>query len=359
MATFTTLHRRMPALLASGISIELKSAPGRGKSEFIQAQPERMSKLTGKPWGFATMFLATMTPSDLMGYMVPATHTDGRLVSKFTIPPWAITEDGRVSDEFENGILFLDEFGQGEADVKRASAELLLNKRIGGYRLKPGWSVIAASNRDKDRSGVTKSFDFVINRRMEINITDDIRSWEDWAFAHGVSPIAIAFAAQNPQIVFADGVPTEQGPWCTPRSLVMCDNVLKAMATGDGKYPQDPDAVEFAAGLIGQGAAAQMFAFIRLDHEMPRYEDIIRSPKTVKVPEAPDAQMLVCHTLASRVGLDDIEPVIKYVERLPKEFSVTFIRAAARRAPEIGDSDAVGFWCQGNSRLMAAVSKLD
>jgi len=239
---FNDLKRRIPALLDSGVSIELVSAPGRGKSEFVRDTIAALSKRDGKQWGFATCFLATMTPSDLMGYMVPGMR-DGVKVSEFTMPPWMLTVDGKRVDQFERGILFLDEFGQGEADVKRASAELLLNRQLGPWKLPDGWSVIAATNRAKDRSGVTKSFDFVINRRAEINITDDLQSWEDWAFSHGVDPTVITFANQNPQIVFSDGVPDKQGPWCTPRSLVMADQTEENVGIDDDLH--------LFAGVIG------------------------------------------------------------------------------------------------------------
>jgi hypothetical protein len=352
---FKELSQVIPAVLDSGISMEIRSAPGRGKSEFIEQTVERMSQRDGKRWGFATCFLATMTPSDLLGYMMPQTRQDGVMVSQFTLPPWMQTVDGKPVTQFERGILFLDEFGQGEADVKRAAAELLLNRRLGPHALPRGWSVIAASNRSSDRSGVTKSFDFVINRRIEINITDDLAAWEDWAWERGVHPTFITFANQNSQVVFADGVPEKQGPWCTPRSLVMCSKLLGAMADEHGNIPTDAQAIELAGGLIGQGAAAQLFAMIRLGQEMPKYQDIVSDPKGCRVPDKTDARMLVCFSLAARVTEDDVDPVVTYVERFPKEYSVTFAKAAVRRDRDLINTAAFGSWAVRNASLMAAV----
>lgn len=352
---FTDLEARFPALLDSGISIELLSAPGRGKSEFVKQSVARMSDRDGRPWGFATMFLATMTPSDLLGYMVPAKAADGSMASVFTRPAWMTTVDGHDVREFERGILFLDEFGQGEADVKRASAELLLNRQLGPHRLPDGWSVVAASNRASDRSGVTKSFDFVINRRLQIEITDDLKSWEDWAIDNAVDPLFVAFAVQNPHIVFADGVPEKQGPWCTPRSLVMASRVLARLA-GDGAIPTDASAVELTAGLIGEGAAAQLFAFVRLGQEMPEFEDIVAAPAKVKVSQKPDANMLICYQLAARVDATNADPVIEYIERLPKEFAVTFAKTACRREPKLVTTKAFGNWCRNNASLVTLLA---
>lgn len=353
---FTDLASRFPAILDSGISVELLSAPGRGKSEFVKQTVSRMGERDGKPWGFATMFLATMTPSDLLGYMVPTKAADGAMSSVFTRPAWMTTVDGKDVREYERGILFLDEFGQGEADVKRASAELLLNRQLGPHRLPDGWSVIAASNRASDRSGVTKSFDFVINRRLQIEISDDLNSWEAWAIDNNVDPLFVAFAVQNPHIVFSDGVPEKQGPWCTPRSLVMTSQVLAHLTPEGKQLPTDASAVEIAAGLIGEGAAAQLFAFVRLGQEMPKFEDIVKDPKKVRVSDKPDANMLICYQLAARIDISTAEPVIEYVERLPKEFAVTFAKTACRRDPKLIGTKAFGNWCRTNASLVTLLA---
>lgn len=345
----------------AGISVELISSPGRGKSEFVRALRDELSARDGEEWGFQTLFLATQQPCDLIGYLFKGEmELEGEKVTITdpSMPLWMRSEDGKPVTHYKRGILFLDEYGQGEGDVKRASAELLLNHKLGPWELPDGWAVVAASNKSTDRSGVTKSFDFVINRRNQYLIDDDVDGWIDWAAENGVTPISMAFAKQNPHIVFADGVPQKQGPWCTPRSLVMADKRLRLKAErSGGVFPEDAISVEATAGLIGDGAAAQLFAFVRLEKEMPPYEKIIKDPEKVKVPEKPDAQMLVTYNLAHRVTVDDIAAVVKYVTRMPKEFAVTFAQAACKRMPRILSTPAMQSWCRENSSLMAAISK--
>jgi len=358
---FTDLDRVAPALFRSGRSFEMRSSPGRGKSTWMGDQIGRMTKITGKPWGFASCFLATMTPTELMGFMVPI-NQGGHVLSQYSLPTWFQTSDpitgqpdGKLVTDFENGVLFLDEYGQGEADVKRASAELLLNGKIGPHKLPKGWVVWGASNFASDRSGVTKEFDFVINRRVLLEITDDPAGWEDWAADHGLNPVLIAFAHQNPGIVFSPGVPDKQGPWCTPRSLVALGKILDEMTTPDGNLPSDTIAMEIAQGTIGAAASAQLLAMIKIGQDMPRYEDIVANPMNAKLPKGPDAQMLVCYRLAMNITVKDVEPVVDYMERLPKEFSVTFAKTAARRDASLVNTKRFGKWCAENSSLMSAI----
>lgn len=360
---FLELEQQIIDDIDSGISVELQSSPGVGKSEFVEQLVAKLSKRDGEEWGFSKNFLATQTPPDLMGYMFKGSRDfgDGQLttVSELTLPLWMITTQGKPTSHFKRGILFLDEYGQGEADVKRASAELLLNRQLGPWKLggenHDGWAVIAASNRAQDRSGVTKSFDFVTNRRKVYDVTPSVDAWVDWATGHGVSPLSIAFAVQNPQIVFSGEVPEKQGPWCTPRSLVMLDRNMQVKERRLGHFPEDPHTVEGAMGLIG-AAAAQYFAFVRLEKEMPKFEAIVANPKKVKVPVKPDAQMLVVYNLAHRVDAKTLKPVIEYVEEMPKEFAVTFAKAACKRDPNLVIEPAMRQWSTQNASLMAALT---
>lgn len=352
--------------LDARISTHLKSSPGRGKSDFVEQLIAYLSKRDGFEWGFTTCFLATFTPSDLLGYMVPTkiTHEDGTagLASVFTTPPWMMTKPtkehphGRHINTYKRGIVFLDEFGQADGDTKKSAAQLMLKGQVGPHHLHSGIGVIAASNGKGDRSGVTKDFDFLINRQDEINITDDFASWEHWATENDVMPLSVSFAKQNPQIVFADGVPPEQGPWTTPRSLCMADKLLQIKAKRNGgEVPDDATTAEQIAGIMGAGAG-QYFAFIKLERELPKYEDIVKNPSGVKVPVKPDAQMLACYSLAYQIKIKDAAAVVEYVERLPKEFAVTFATTACKRQPMLVAEPAFDKWARQNSSLMAAIA---
>jgi hypothetical protein len=351
------LKQELIYMLDARIAAHIKSSPGRGKSELVEDLVKELSIRDGKPWGFTTLFLATMTPTDMMGYMVPARQEDGTMRSEWTTPTWMITPEGKHINEFERGIVFMDEYGQGDGDTKRVSAQLKLRGEVGPHRLHPGIGIICASNFSTDRSGVTKDFDFCINREGNFTVTDDINCLLEWMAVNNILPLTQAFAAQNPHIVFTEGVPEKQGPWCTPRSLVMADKLLKLVYDRTGGSIETPQTLETVSGIIGAGAAAQYFAFVKLEREMPKFEKIIADPKGVKVPSKPDAMMLVAYNLAHRVTEEHIAPVVQYVERLPKEFGVTFIKVACQRNNKIVATPAVQKWALENSSLMASIAK--
>lgn len=341
----------------SGKSIYLRSGPGRGKTTTIlEAVPHIASKI-GRKLGVVTISGPLLTPADAVGYLIPVHKDDGRVESRYTDPFWWVTDEGNRLEDYDGGVIFIDEADKMDVDVKKVIGEMALSGRCGPHKLPEGWVVWMAGNRQTDRSGSTKELDHLINRRFEIDVTDDLNGWEQWALKNDVHPTIIAFAVQNPNIVFPDSLPEKQGPFCTPRSLVATGELLVAMAE-NGKIPTDTDAVEVAAAGIGQAAAAQLFATIRLDSELPKIETILGNPGAAKLPSAPDAQMLVAYKLAAIAEDQTLEPIITYVGRLPADFSVTFAKALCTRKPMFIAKPAMLRWCKENSAIMATMSML-
>ena len=354
----STFHRTAETYYKAGVCVYLRSGPGMGKTETITNVVPQIAKAIGKRLGFVKIEGPLLTPADAVGYLVPHKTDDGRVESRYTDPFWWRTVEGKRLEDYDGGVIFVDEADKADVDVKKVLGEMALSGRCGPHRLPPGWVVWMAGNRAGDRSGSTKELDHLINRRMEIDVTADLAGWEAWALRDGVHHTIVAFGVQNPNIVFPDGPPEKQGPFCTPRSLVNLGRVLQVMSGGASELPTDDDAVESAAGMIGQAAASHLFATIRLDAELPKIESILKDPTGAKLPGAPDAQMLTCYKLAALAEDDTVAPFVKYVERLPADFAVTFAKAMVTRRPAFAAKKAMLEWCQRNSGIMATIASL-
>lgn len=352
--------KRIPGWYAARKCVYLKSAPGRGKTDTLMSAGKILSQHTGKNIGIVLISGPLLTPADSIGYLVPrkATGEDGveRIESVYTDPFWFRTSEGKRLSEYDGGIIIVDEMDKADVDVKKVIGEAALSGRLGPHQLPDGWVVWMAGNRQKDRSGSTKELDHLINRRMEIDITDDIESWDQWASKNNVSSLTRAFANTNVQIVFTDGVPEKQGPWCTPRSLVEADRYMQAISP-QGGFNDDELTLEEVSGMIGEAATAQYAAFIKLEREMPAFDKIVSDPLNTVTPDKPDAQMLICYNLAHRVSMDTIGSVIKYVNRLPKEFGVIFGKAAVSRDMRFVVEPGMAKWVKENASLVAQIGE--
>ncbi len=359
------VERLAPALIASGVSVELLGPSGVGKSEVVEQTAQKMSERTGKPWGFSSINCSTALPITVPGFpLFGKENARGTRSTLHTEPVWMTCRDGKSVFEYEHGILLLDEITSAEGDIKKQLADLQLTGGSGNHRLPGfgagGWVVWATGNRVKDRSGVTKDFDFRINRRLEIHIRTDIEDTIDKYAERGVHPVIMAFCMQNPQVIVHDKAMDVQGPWATPRSMFLCDRVLKQFLD-----PAKPDQIQYspeimalAAGLIGAGAANQLATFIKMANSNIQFKDIIADPKGCALPEEPSTMMLTSYMAASRTDMNNVAKVVTYMSRMPEEFAAMYVRSAMKKDARIINTQAVGEWCAQNATLVAVLSNL-
>lgn len=271
--------------------LHLRAAPGVGKSMLPRLAAQCIAKNhPGEPIGVGVHNPSIMNPADVGGYvlfddatiMVGGTETRQK-VSAYTRPsvfgvafaiiyaPEDEQADARGFVEIDyadngeplyvgsivrgfalsRGITLLDEFDQGDIDVRKALAPMLDEGRVTAFHLPRDWMVWAASNRAKDASGVGRGLAFLTNRVCNLELASDVDGLT--AFFQGQSlldrdhPIAVsmdpfidargrivrkpsdvdailhpafgAYIEQQRDSLFA-GVPSDPNtPFLTPRSL--------------------------------------------------------------------------------------------------------------------------------------------
>jgi hypothetical protein len=307
---------------------------------------------------------ANFTLMTAMGFMVPHEDEKQRTVSKFSLPYWYYTLDDhgkrtkQTLDEFDGGILLIDEADKLGMDEKKIVGEAALSKVLGDHSLPPGWVVMFAGNRMSDRSGSTRELDHLINRRITIEVTDDVESWVEWAMAEKLLPATIHFGEENPQLLF-EPKPDDQRPWGTPRSLHQIDIHLQSLMRSfdDTTIPTDPLTQEEVKGGIGAPACAQFMKTIRLDQELSSYEDVIANPTKVTLPSKPDAMRLMSYKIASRVGVEDAKQALTYMARMPVEHQTMFVRMAIQRQYQLAFEPNFAAWCGRNTALIAILNR--
>src|SRR5580765_6151294 len=177
-------------LVDAGISVQIASSPGAGKSEGSVEWVKRQSEIDGFAWGKSTTMLATQSPVDLLGYLLPGyrevTNPETGVlekvrISEFTMPVWYVSDEGIPLSHYKRAMIILEEADKCEADVTKTSAEIRLNRSLGPWKLdKYKVGCISLVNRVEDRSGSGKRFDFIINRQAEFEILADVEGWRDW-----------------------------------------------------------------------------------------------------------------------------------------------------------------------------------
>lgn len=324
----------------SNLTVELQSKPGVGKSSVVRQAVEICSERLGEPVGFRPFHLSTIEAVDAQGYMIPAKNKEGEHVSVFTRSPILPPKNAP-----KRGVLFLDERKQATQEVNKPIARLIEERQIGDQKLPEGWVVWCASNRVSDKSGAIRDMAFFRNRMCIIQVEAQLNAWVRWAETHNVHPFLIAFAKKAPGIVFDTDVPVDEAPFCTPRTLVKTQDIL--VHVNDTGI-----ATEAVCGLVGEGAGAELMAFMRVANQLPDFEEIVKQPEKVMVPEAPDAQLAVTQMCAHRISTKNAVDVFKYLLRLPKEFQISALNTSLRKVPSLMSDEIFSKWLTDNSKLV-------
>jgi hypothetical protein len=350
---------------AAGAPLKWNAGPGVGKSEMAEQYAMEMNERYADDGGYGLFELncATANVPDVTGYLVtrPETHTtiEGEpinIINSHYAYPYFFHDrfTGKPAFMFKRGMLLLEEWGQATLDVKRALATLVHNRRAGESHLPKDCDVIILSNRDEDRSGKTREFDFLINRWTELELVPSRDAWLVWADEHDVSMTTQAYAAHNDDVVFASKVPEKQGPWMTPRSLVKMDKQVRA-ALSMGIHMDDPFLRQNIAGTVGDGGAHSYIAFAAIRDKLPKFADIVTNPSTAYLPDEMDQRMFISFFLASKADRGNFPSLVAYMKRMSSNFGVCFIRSAGKRDKGLVSTSEFTNWALENQALLAAV----
>ena len=105
------------------------------------------------------------------------------------------------------------------------------------------------------------------------------------------------------------------------------------------------------AGHVGDSYAAELDGFIDLYHSLGSLEEIILDPTGAKVPVEPSTRYAVCTGLARLAKKENIDAVVTYSNRLPRESQVLVMHDATTRDAGLKNTVAYGKWAVANQDI--------
>lgn len=258
--------------------VMLWGPPGVGKSQLVHQVGERHAVEV------VDIRLSQMEPSDLRG--IPFKSGD---TVEWAIP--AMLPDAKRHGE--TGILFLDEITSAVPSVSAAAYQLILDRRLGDYKVPDGWAIFSAGNRQGDR-GVTYTMPAPLANRfshydVEINLDD----WVVWAYRHQIDERVIGFLRYRPELLFDFDPAQNPIAFPSPRSWEFAHRAL-------GKFNDMPQLLSGALqACVGQAAGIELNAFVDSLDKMPDLDQIIAGEK-IKPPKEIDLQYALASALVGR-----------------------------------------------------------
>jgi hypothetical protein len=235
-------------------------------------------------------------------------------------------------------VWFLDDLGQASPAVQASYMQLLLARRVNGHVLSDNVVFVAATNRRTDRAGVSGILEPVKSRfNTIIELEAHLDDWCTWAIANDIAPELIAFLRFQPDLLCKFQASADLTNCPVPRTWSHVAKILKL-----GLSPTIQSAA--IAGAVGEGAAVEFLAFLRLYQELPSVDAILLDPDSTAIPENPATLYALAGALAHRTTEANFGRVARFADRMVQagrgEFAVLTVRDAMNRTPKIVNTQA-------------------
>lgn len=230
-------------------------------------------------------------------------------------------------------VWFLDDLGQASPAVQASFMQLLLARRIGEHRLPDCVTFVAATNRRKDRAGVSGILEPVKSRFATIiELQASLEHWMPWALEAGMPGEITAFLRFRPDLLCKPAPSMDLVNSPSPRTWA---NLGRLMLQG---LDEDLE-VETATGSIGEETATEFVQFLQVWRELPSPDAVLLDPEHASIPSGPSTLYALTSALAHFANKENFGRLVTYATRMSAdgkgEFAGYLLRDAARRHPEV------------------------
>lgn len=274
-----------------------------------------------RPW-FRDVRAALLDPVDVRG--LPHINKEGR--ADWAVPAFIPTDE-------RGGIIFFDEINRGTEMVQNSLFQYILSNRIGEAQSPKSWVSAAAVN-DND-AGARKMSGALRARFVHLQACTDLQDVLRFAVQKDWDPMVIAFLQFRPELLHAYNQKEQVSP--NPRAWAFVSQLVQA-----GLDPRTE--VALVSGVVGEGAAIEFCAFLRLYSKCPSIDAILLDPGKADVPTEPQMKYAVASALSRRANANTIGRIVSYLDRMPVEFNVMAVTHAVYRDKSLQQTPDFNRW---------------
>lgn len=320
--------RMITAAIKAGVVPMVKGSPGTGKSQIVHQIAETYNLMV------IDLRLSQCDPTDLGGFPTII----GEKADYMPMRHFPIVGDP-IPEGYSGWLLFLDEANAAPAAIQAAAYKLVLDRMVGSHHLHKNVAMVLAGNLETDGAIVFPMSTALQSRLLHLELVVDAKEWDDWATAKGNIDYRItSYIKYKPGNLYTFSPDHTDCTYACPRTWEFTSRILKATEEGS------PDRLPLLAGTISEGVAREFIGFCKIHEELLKPDQIIKAPETVKVPSEPSILFALTGSIAHNMDLNNGEPFMKFVARLPVEFQVVCLRESIRRNKEMMGHKSIQKW---------------
>ena len=293
----------------------MTSSPGLGKSAAVRQLAKRFNlKLID-------VRLAEEDPTCLSGF---PTVVDGR--STYAPPLRFPLQGDPIPEGYSGFLLFFDEINSAPRSVVSAAYKIVLDRMIGQEHLHDKVRIIAAGNFSTDNAIVNDMGTAMRSRMVHIHVTTHAENWLDYAAKDGFDTRVVSYLNYQSSKInnFRGFEGSSDETFACERTWEFVSKILKANYPDETK-PVPADVAPLLVGTVGS-TAYEFVTYTEAFKDLPTIQQVLANPCGCTLPVAPAVRYLMTGMLVGNATMDNADKIATYVDRLPKEFAMVFIK---------------------------------
>ena len=238
--------------------IFLWGPPGIGKSDIVGQITDELSNSH-----LIDIRLSLWEPTDIKG--IP--YFDSNTGTMVWAPP-AELPSAEFAAQYDWVVLFLDEMNSAAPSVQAAAYQLILNRRIGQYKLPDNVLIIAAGNREADKGVTYRMPAPLANRFVHLELTVSFDDWFQWAVVNRQHTDVIGYLTFAKKDLYDFDPKSPSRSFATPRSWSFVSELIEDDI-------DDATTTDLVSGAVGEGLAVKFMAHRKVASSMPNPTDIL------------------------------------------------------------------------------------
>jgi len=264
--------------------IFLWGPPGIGKSDVVAQITDSLPNSH-----LIDIRLSLWDPTDIKG--IPYFDTN---LNKMV---WGAPEelpDEELASQYDNIVVFFDELNSAAPAVQAAAYQLILNRRVGKYRLPNNVIIIAAGNREADKGVTYRMPAPLANRFVHLELAVNFDDWFEWAAINKINKDVMGYLQFAKQDLYDFDPKSPSRSFATPRSWSFVSELL------DDNLDEQTT-TDLVAGSVGEGLAVKFMAHRKIAASMPNPSDIlsgkVKDMKTQEISAMYSLTVSLCYEL--------------------------------------------------------------
>ena len=278
------MHKKRPVFLWGPTGI--------GKSDIVEQVTKTFSNSH-----LIDIRLSLWDPTDIKG--IP--YFDSNNVKMAWGAPSELPDE-EMAAQYDNIVLFLDEMNSAAPAVQAAAYQLILNRRVGTYKLPDNVIIVAAGNRESDKGVTYRMPAPLANRFIHLELAVNFDDWFNWSVDNNQHKDVVGYLTFAKKDLYDFDPKSASRSFATPRSWSFVSELLEDEL-------DESTTTDLVAGTVGEGLAVKFMAHRKVASSMPNPTDIlagkVKELKTKEISAMYSLTVSLCYELKESSDKND------------------------------------------------------